>query len=82
MVRAVLTGALDAVPTHVHPVFGVHVPAQVPGVPDRILDTRSTWDDQDTYDRQAATLASMFRENFARYADEVNPEVLAAGPAV
>jgi ATP-dependent phosphoenolpyruvate carboxykinase len=77
----VLTGTVDAVPTHIHPVFRVHVPPPVPGVPDRMLDPRSTWDGQDAYDRQAAKLASMFRENFARYADAVNRAVLAAGPA-
>ena len=74
----VRTGALGAVPTGVHPVFGVHVPAQVPGVPDRILDPRCTSDDQDAYDRQAAKLASTSRENFARSAAQVNPEVLVA----
>jgi phosphoenolpyruvate carboxykinase (ATP) len=82
MVRAVLTGALDGVSTRVDPVFGLQVPTEVPGVPDRLLDPRSTWDDQDAYDRQAATLARMFRDNFTAYADEVDAAVRAAGPLV
>lgn len=80
MVRAILAGSLDAVPTTPHPVFGVHVPQSVPDVPRHVLDPRGTWADPRAYDQQASKLAAMFRENFARYAGEVSEAVHRAGP--
>jgi phosphoenolpyruvate carboxykinase (ATP) len=82
MVSAALHGELDDVPTRTDPVFGLAVPERVKGVPDRLLDPRSTWDDPNEYDRRAADLAEMFAENFEKYADGVSEEVRAAGPGV
>jgi phosphoenolpyruvate carboxykinase (ATP) len=48
-------------------------------VPPEVLDPRSTWKDRAAYDRTAGKLAGMFQENFAQYADQVTPEVRAAG---
>ena len=80
MVRAVLEGALAGVPTRLDPNFGVEVPIRCPDVPDSFLDPRTTWADPDAYDRTAAKLAAMFRENFADFADGVDPSIAAAGP--
>jgi phosphoenolpyruvate carboxykinase (ATP) len=80
MVRAALNGFLDQVPLTVDPIFGVEVPAAVPGVPAEVLLPRNTWQDKDEYDRQAAALATMFVENFAQYADRAPKSVRAAGP--
>jgi phosphoenolpyruvate carboxykinase (ATP) len=82
MARAALNGDLETVPTGIDPVFGLTVPAHVPGVPDLILHPRETWQDHDAYDRQARKLATMFRENFARnFRGLVPPDVAAAGPS-
>jgi phosphoenolpyruvate carboxykinase (ATP) len=80
IVRAALGGQLAAVPTHPDPVFGLHIPATVPGVPNDVLDPRSTWPDTGAYDRQAAKLAGMFRENFEKFAGGVSEAVRKAGP--
>ncbi len=80
MVRAALAGRLDAIDTVADPVFGLAVPVSVPGVPAEVLQPRSTWADADAYDAQAAKLATMFRDNFAQYADRVSDGVKAAGP--
>lgn len=80
MVRAALDGALDGVPTTLHPGFGMAVPTAVPGVPGSVLDPRATWADPSRYDAQAGKLAGMFRENFAQFAPQVTDEVRAAGP--
>ena len=80
MVRAIIAGALDDVPTRIDPNFGLAVPTSCPDVPAAFLDPRSTWPDPDAYDRTAATLATMFRDNFAAYTDGVEPDVAAAGP--
>ncbi|HEX3265294.1 MAG TPA: hypothetical protein VHR16_06455, partial [Candidatus Limnocylindrales bacterium] len=62
------------------PVFGVAVPTAVPGVPTEVLTPRNTWADPAAYDKAAATIAGMFHENFAAYADGVSEGVRAAGP--
>ena len=44
------------------------------------MSPRTTWADTKAYDAQAAKLAAMFRENFNRYAAEVDEGVRAAAP--
>jgi len=80
MVRAALAGDLDDVETTPDPIFGVHVPNNVPGVPDEVLQPRGTWKDVAAYDAQARKLAGMFRENFEKFADNVSQQVRDAGP--
>jgi phosphoenolpyruvate carboxykinase (ATP) len=63
-------------------VFGVEVPAEVPGVPSELLEPRGTWQDGAAYDAQAAKLARMFADNFRAYADGVPESVGSAGPLV
>jgi len=80
MVRATVTGKLDVIETWEHPIFGLHVPKEVPGVPSHVLDSRGTWDDEEAYDEQAKELARLFAENFKKFEDQVSEEVLKAGP--
>lgn len=82
MVHAALNGDLANVPINLDPIFGVSVPAHVPGVPDEVLQPRNTWQDQQAYDRQARDLARRFVENFKQFEQDVTPEVSAAGPKV
>lgn len=62
------------------PVFGFEIPDRCPGVPSEVLNPRGTWKDASAYDAQAKKLAAMFAKNFAQFADDVTPEVRAAGP--
>lgn len=62
------------------PVFGLAIPANVPGVPDQILTPRDAWKDPAAYDERAAKLAELFRTNFANYANGVSDAVKKAGP--
>jgi phosphoenolpyruvate carboxykinase (ATP) len=80
MIKAALAGHLDHVATEADPVFGLHVPTAVHGVPADVLNPRNTWADKDAYDAQAAKLAGMFKENFEKFAAQLPPEVKAAGP--
>jgi phosphoenolpyruvate carboxykinase (ATP) len=80
MLEAILAGELDHVSTTEDPFFGLNVPDQIKGVPSEVLNARSTWADQDAYDRQAGKLAAMFTENFERYAGTVDEAVRMAGP--
>ena len=63
IVRAVLNGDLRGVSTHVDPIFGLHIPNRVPGVPREVLDTRDSWPNPEDYDRQATKLREMFEKN-------------------
>ena len=82
IVDAIHAGQLADAPTKTDPVFGLAVVTQVPGVPERLLVPRTTWDDTDAYDAAAAGLAARFRKNFAQYADGVDQAVRDAGPRV
>lgn len=82
MVRAALNGELENVPTQPDPIFGVHVPLSCPDVPDDVLQPRNTWADGEAYDRQARTLAGMFQDYFAQFADRVDRRIADAGPRV
>jgi phosphoenolpyruvate carboxykinase (ATP) len=63
IVSAIVEGKLSGVNTHVDPVFGLHIPDRVPGVPREVLDTRDSWPDPADYDRQAMRLREMFEKN-------------------
>lgn len=80
MLKAALTGALDAVETFTEPHFGFQVPKTCPGVPEEVLNPRGTWRNPEAYDEKAKVLAKKFAENFRKYAAAVDDEVRAAGP--
>ena len=75
MVSALLNGSLNEAPTRPHPIFGIHAVTEIPTLPSKILDPRSTWADPGKYDVQARKLAEMFDQSFKRYADRV-PEAV------
>jgi phosphoenolpyruvate carboxykinase (ATP) len=80
ILRAALSGQIDTSKLVRDPVFGLGVPQAIADVPQEVLDPRGTWADKQAYDAQAKRLASMFRENFARYSDQATSEILAAAP--
>ena len=80
MIRAALAGALDRAATRREPVFGLEVPKHVPGVPDALLDPRTTWEDPAAYEVQAKKLTALFRKNFEQFAELVPVSVREAGP--
>ncbi|WP_306118435.1 MULTISPECIES: phosphoenolpyruvate carboxykinase [unclassified Roseitalea] len=81
LLAAALDGSLEDVAYRTDPNFGFEVPVAVRGIDDTILDPRSTWADASEYDAQAAMLAGMFRDNFDKFADHVDLDVVDAGPA-
>ena len=82
MITAALEGKLTDVKYRKHPIFGLEVPGAVPGVPSEILDPRNTWADKEAYDKTAAALAEKFVQNFKKYAEFANEEILAGAPSV
>ncbi len=81
MVHAALSGELDAAPTVADPVFGLHIPTRIDGVPDAVLQPRQTWANGSDYDAAALALARRFVDNFARFPN-VPEDIKAAGPRV
>jgi phosphoenolpyruvate carboxykinase (ATP) len=79
MVHALLDGKLGAATGRPDPIFGLSVPAAVPGVPNEVLDPRGTWGDAAAYDAQAKKLAGMFRQNFEKFGS-VDEAIRMAGP--
>ena len=77
---AALSGAFDGVSFEPDPIFGLHIPASCPNVPDDVLRPNKTWSDQAAYDAQARKLADLFHENFKAFESEVSDEVRAAAP--
>jgi phosphoenolpyruvate carboxykinase (ATP) len=80
IVHAALAGQLDHVPVSNDPIFGLAVPAAVPGVPATVLRPRDSWSDPAAYDAQARKLAGMFRANFEKFAGSVDPRLKDIGP--
>jgi len=80
MVNAALDGRLGEVRTIPHPVFGIHMPIECPGIPSQVLSPRDAWEDKDAYDRDASELAERFRSNFEKFSDQIERAIVDAGP--
>ncbi len=82
LLNAALEGKMESVSFSKDPVFGLQVPDKCPGVPDEVLMPRNTWNDKSAYDKKAADLATLFKENFKKYEQFVSEAVRKAGPSV
>jgi len=82
MITAALNGELENVAFQKHNVFGIEKPQSCPNVPSEILNPRNTWADKDLYDKKALELGKKFKENFAKFEEFANEEILAGGPLV
>ena len=75
-----LEGKLADGKFYTDPVFGFQVPEHCEGVPDKVLRPAETWDDKTAYEDKYLMLASLFVENFKKFADGCPQEILQAGP--
>ncbi|HRW76000.1 MAG: phosphoenolpyruvate carboxykinase (ATP) [Lewinellaceae bacterium] len=82
MIRAAMQGQLDQATYQEDPIFGLHYPTSIPGVPSEVLNPKNTWKDQEAYDQAALKLAGQFARNFSSYADQASEEILAAAPRI
>lgn len=81
IVDAAVNDRIDDKNCRVDPVFGLNVPRHLAGVPDEVLDPKSTWNSPDEYMSKARALAGRFVENFKRFSG-VSKEVAEAGPRI
>lgn len=85
MITAALNGHLDKVTPETyrtHSVFGLLQPRSCPGVPSEVLSSRQTWNNDEDYYKTAYKLSDSFRENFKKFEDYANEEILAGAPNV
>ncbi|MGI9400554.1 MAG: phosphoenolpyruvate carboxykinase [Rhizobiaceae bacterium] len=82
LLKSALNGSLNNAEFRIDPNFGFEVPVSVAGVETSILDPRSTWQDKAAYDALAADLVAMFSDNFAKFENHVDGDVLAAAPVI
>lgn len=82
MITAALNGELDNVDFVQHEVFGLNMPVECPNVPADKLNPKSTWKDSAAYDKKADELAQLFVENFKKYEEYANEEIMNAAPGV
>jgi len=80
MITAALEGQFSNSELTKHETFGLDIPVSCPNVPDEVLDPKNTWSDKLAYDNKANELASAFIENFEKYSDFANDEILAGAP--
>ena len=79
MIHAALEGELNTVETVKDEIFGLNIPAHVPGVPDEVLVPRLTWEDKEAYDEIAKKLAKEFHANFEKFTN-ASEAIKNAGP--
>lgn len=83
VINAALRGDLDNVEYKQDPYFGFQIPQTCPGISsEEILKVESSWDDIEAYDAKARLLASKFKENFEKFEEFANEEILSGGPLV
>ncbi|MFA7445824.1 MAG: phosphoenolpyruvate carboxykinase (ATP), partial [Flavobacteriaceae bacterium] len=80
MITAALNGELSDVEFVNHEIFGLAVPQSCPNVPEEVLNPRNTWADKAAYDAKAKELAQSFRNNFAKFEEFANEEIMAGAP--
>lgn len=85
MIAAALNGELDNVSEETylkHSVFNLMQPKSCPGVPDEVLSNKTAWNNDEGYYKTAYKLSDSFRENFKKFEEFANPEILAGAPNV
>ncbi len=80
MITAALNGELDNVEYKNHDVFGIAIPQSCPNTPSEILNPRNTWEDKNLYDKKAFELGTKFKNNFVKFEEFANAEIMAGAP--
>ncbi|MFD2698439.1 phosphoenolpyruvate carboxykinase (ATP) [Mesonia sediminis] len=80
MISSALEGLLSDVEYQEHPIFGLQMPKTCPNVPNEVLNPRDTWKDKEAYDVKAKELALFFKNNFKKFEEYANEEIMNGGP--
>ena len=82
MISAILKGELDNIELVQHPIFGLYMPIECPGVPAEILDPMNTWENKGAYISKAISLAHSFHLNFEKFASQASKQIMEGGPLI
>ena len=81
IIDAILDGSIEKSETKKIPYFNFEVPTSLPGVDDKILDPRDTYEDVAVWEEKAKDLAGRFIKNFAKYeGNAAGKASVSAGP--
>ncbi|MBT4059623.1 MAG: phosphoenolpyruvate carboxykinase (ATP) [Euryarchaeota archaeon] len=80
LLNAALDGSLNSIEFVKDERFGFEIPTHCEGVPQDILNPKTTWDNGAKYEATADNLAIMFHENFKQFASGCSDAVLSAAP--
>ena len=81
IIDAILDGSIEKSETKKIPYFNFEVPTSLPGVDDKILDPRDTYEDVSVWEEKSKDLAGRFIKNFAKYeGNAAGKALVAAGP--
>lgn len=81
LIDAIHNNTLNSKEMDIDPIFGLQYVKSCNSVPSELLNPRSSWANEASYDEQALHLAKLFRDNFAKFSG-VSAEIKAAGPRV
>jgi phosphoenolpyruvate carboxykinase (ATP) len=79
MISSILDGSIEHGQFSEDPVFGLHVPSRLDGIPEQVLHPRCSWTDAALYDEKAGELALQFRQNFKQF-EHADKTLTLAGP--
>ena len=82
IIDAIHDGTLAQAPTIVDTRFGFEVPQSCAGVPDEMMNPKSTWTDGEAYDAYADKLVNLFNDNFKKFEEGCSEEILSVRPKI
>jgi phosphoenolpyruvate carboxykinase (ATP) len=77
-----LDGSIADAKTIEDPTFGFQVPTSLKGIDSHLLNPKSTWSNEDDYDKMAKKLARMYVKNFEKYRGVGSIDYTKFGPKV
>jgi phosphoenolpyruvate carboxykinase (ATP) len=80
LVKSALNGDLAQAPMTEDSIFNLAIPLACPGIPEKMLDPKLSWQNQDLFQKTSQNLLDAFRNNIKQYAADLPAEVIAAGP--
>lgn len=87
IIDAINNGSLHNANYTETPVFGLHIPDAIEGIPSEILHPENTWSDKKAYQETLQKLAGLFQSSFKKFSgykignsSKLTEEILAAGP--
>ena len=79
---AIHSGELAKAEYEIYETFNLNVPKKCVGVPDELLNPAKSWTGSASFKDEVTKLGVLFNENFKKYSDEANDEVIKAGKLV